>query len=332
MYYSGKPIIHNDFYIFKNAIITDIQTSDCNDTVNGFCTRVKNVEQCIDMCKSGKCKNGYFISEKDGGICVPLIPTDQEFYYRLTDKNIHKELTNKNTFVFSTIQDTYPPDDTNILYYNDNFELQNLKTGDFMTINDDGNVNQYPMFSDTSKLSLQFIESKTNNVFTGNYKKIKNGDHVIINIPNTAMVLRKDPDSDRLIWKLRASFSNVPANVFEIYAINKNNNDTLTYDDDFYFKHQGSLVHFNSETKSMDIINLSLHNALEKSNIIFKLKPRIQMYTFDGQKCKKTSSKNGNIFRSPNCWGLNKKYTYINPQIKIIILILILISIIICCF
>lgn len=330
MYYSGKPIIHDDFYIFKNAILSDIETSDCNDTINGICTKVNNVNDCIDICKSGNCKNGYFISEKDGGICVPLISTEQEFYYRLRNKNIYKELLDKDTFVFSTIKDKYPPEDTNILYYNDNFTLQNLKTNLFMSINDDGNVTQQPFFSDISNLSLQFIESKGNNVFSGNYTKIKNGDYVIINIPQTAMVLRKDPDTDKLVWKLRASFSNIPANIFQIYAIDKNLNDILTYDDNFYFKHQGSLVFFNSETNSLDIINLSLKNALEKSNIIFKLKPKIQMYSYQGEKCEKTSSKN-NIFRSPNCWE-EKKNKNNNLFVKIILSILLLSIIIFCCF
>ena len=79
MSYNGNPTIKKDFYIFKDAIIDNIEISDCNDTVNGICKSTNNVDDCINICKNSNCKNGYFISEKKGGICVPLLDTDEEF-------------------------------------------------------------------------------------------------------------------------------------------------------------------------------------------------------------------------------------------------------------
>ena len=324
MSYNGNPTIKKDFYIFKDAIIDNIEISDCNDTVNGICKSTNNVDDCINICKNSNCKNGYFISEKKGGICVPLLDTDEEFYYRLRNKDIYPQLKDKTTYVFSNTKDKYPPQDTNILYYNDNIVIQNLNSALFLSINDDGNVTQQPNFSKDTSINIQFIRSSSNNIFSGNYTKIRNGDNIIINIPQTAMVLRKDLDTDMVVWKLRASFSNIPANTFQIFALNKKLGDILTYDDKFYFKYQGSIIIFDDTLKNLIISNLSLDNALEKSNFIFKINPKIQLYTLKNGICSKSSSNNINVFRSPNCWGNtdNNKNNPTNLYILIFVLII----------
>ena len=328
MSYNGNPTIKKDFYIFKDAIIDNIEISDCNDTINGICKKTDDIDECINICKNSNCKNGYFISEKKGGICVPLIKSQDEFYYRLRSKDIYPELKDKTTYVFSNTTDKYPPEDTNILYYNDNIVIQNLDTSLFLTINDDGSVTQQPNFSKDASLNVQFIQSSSNNIFSGNYTKIRNGDNIIINIPQTAMVLRKDLDTNMVVWKLRASFSNIPANTFQIFAINKKLGDILTYDDKFYFKYQGSLIIFDDTLKNLTISNLSLDNALEKSNFIFKIKPKIQLYTIKNGICLNSSSNNINVFRSPNCWGKTKK-TINNTNLYILIFILLILCIIV---
>jgi hypothetical protein len=325
MSYNGNPKVEKDFYIFKDAIINNIELSDCNDTVNGICIKTDTVQDCINICKNNNCKNGYFISEKKGGLCIPLIKTEEEFYYRIRNKDIYPELKDKTTYVFSNIKDKYPPEDTNILYYNDNVVIKNLNSNLFLSINDDGSITQQPNFSKEAMLNVQFIQSRNNNIFSGNYIKVKNGDDIIINIPQTAMVLRKDLDTDMVVWKLRASFSNIPANTFQIFALNKSLGDILTYDDNFYFKYQGNIIVFDDTLKNFKVSNLSLTNALQKSNFIFKLIPKIQFYSLKNGTCDKSSSNESTVYRNVNCWGkAEKKNDNINLYILAMVLLLML--------
>src|SRR3990167_5001108 len=129
-YKFSKPKKVNDWYIFPDTVLANINLSGCENTVNGVCHNTKNVEECIDICqKSGKCRFGYFIQTPDANFCAPLLHHEVGSvapYYRLRNKDIYPGTKNTRSFVFSDGK-KYPflPDMPNALFYADYFSVKN---------------------------------------------------------------------------------------------------------------------------------------------------------------------------------------------------------------
>lgn len=291
MYNIPKPTRYDNFYVFDNSTISNIHIADCNDTINGICETTNNVEECIEKCKNGNCSYGYFISPN---VCVPLNKTSSSIYYRLRNKDIYPELEDKESIVFSS--DSFPPND-NILYYRDNFVLENGKYK--IGLDDNGNINQYISFRTDISINLTFLPVK--NVID-DYVPIYDGADVVINIPNTGLVLKKDIDSS-IMWSLRASQFNSPSTVFQIFKKNKESK-YITYDDDIYFTYQGLLVLMNTDNLSLELKNISLENAIANNlNIYFKIKPKVVLYDCKNGCIETKSDTIKGFYRYPSCWN-----------------------------
>ena len=86
--------------IIKNVVLDNIEISDCNDTVNGYCADTQNLQDCMNICKNNDCKVGYFIKGENRNYCVPLVHHSQTItspYYRIMNKNNYEELRNKES-------------------------------------------------------------------------------------------------------------------------------------------------------------------------------------------------------------------------------------------
>lgn len=314
-FYNKKPYIHNKTWnVFENAIFSNLDFSDCNDTIDGICHHTKNLSDCIDLCK-GDCKSGYFIETPNKNYCVPLREHTAEQtspYYRLRNKNIYPVLKDMKTFVFSKYP--FPPNVPNALFYSDHFSLKNILKNMFLNISDNSDV----IFTNDDSGSLQFLPNQVARNYVENYVFIKCGDEVVINIPHTALVLNEN--SNTISWSMRAATINVSSDIFQIYSPDKKIGEVLDYNDKFYFTFQSQPVLYDSELNILTITNKNIQNLFDsKANIFFELVPKIQVNYCENNECKQISLdktirngltatyKNFPVERSPTCWGLCKK-------------------------
>jgi len=310
MYVFNNPWTYkNDWYVFPDTVLSHIDLSDCNNSINGTCQTVKTLSECINKCESNiACKNGYYIETPDKkNICVPLLDRGVSPHYRIRHKNYYSETKNLKPYIFAKKTYPYPPDDPNTIYYSDHFIMENngkslskIATGD--TYDDVDFIDDY--------VSIQFLPSDITNDFIENYIMVKNGDQVTINIPSTSFVLRQKEDTNDILWSVRASSSFVQNNTFQVFSANssKKLGEALNYSESFYITMQGKPIFYDKETKK-----LVINSEGEKS--IFKLIPRVEVSYCDGNRCRKillsetqmdgfkARYKNQKVYRSPMCWN-----------------------------
>lgn len=316
-YEFDPPVVYNDWYVFPDSILSHLELNDCESSVDGVCHQTKNVQECIDLCKNGYpafCDMGYFIQNKDQNICLPINrPTDILIneYYRLRNKNIYPELQDATTAVFFNKHIyPFPPDKPNVLFYTDHFVMKNISTDKTIP---------------KTEANIQFLSAGIIRNKTENYIYVRNGDELVINIPLSALILRKKDNDSGVVWVQRISSSYDPVNTFQINTFPpKPIGSTLNYDDTFYFTYQGYPLAYDQYDKAV-ILPVSIDNALSeeetKNRVLFKLIPKIQVYYCDNGKCnsiplEKTDRRddsakfNGNfVSRSPVCWGICENTT-----------------------
>lgn len=315
--------VYKDWNMFDDKILNYAHLNDCNDTIHGVCESTETVEECIDMCENSieqNCDRGYFISSKEGNICVPLrsyIYGETYPYYRLVNKNSYEELKNVNTTYFIRNTHPFPPYVANLMFYQDHFILRNVNTGAQIALSDDNQVE----FSNKDGMVLQFLPVESARTFLEKYIVINNEDKVVINIPTTSMILRKEGNYDDLVWSMKASIYWDPQNLFVIHSIkNIKKGEPLNYDDKFYFTYAGQLVVYDETQKILKTINKSVKEALQDNdNILFDLSPRVEVFYCENEECKSvdlskcerigsTATYNGiKVDRNSECWELCKK-------------------------
>jgi len=291
--------MEKDWYIFKDAILSGIDTSDCNDTVQGFCQRADTYQECLDICKGyPQCYYGYYVETPDGdNICVPLKAREQKTYpYRLRHKSYYPILDSMKTYVFLTDKYPYPPQIPNALFYGDTF---------FASIGKNPIGLTRKGINFTSNIDMQFLPSKISRSEVENYVTIKDGDEVIVSIPKTSYVLKETKDGV-LDWQQQASLLSIPENIFIIHSKDKT---SMNYSGQFYLEYKGKTVVFKDGSLRTS------ENIEQEDAMFFSLTPKVQAYYCDGE-CKsvsldKTEMKGENaffkglpVYRNPVCWNL----------------------------
>ena len=285
--------MNNDFYVFPNTTLSNVELSSCADTISGICPPVKNLQECINICSSNPlCKNGYYTNNK----CVPLKDYDGvPIYPRMIQGN--------NSYVFSKKSDIFLPIDVNTIFYGDNFMLKNFSKKLA------SNKNSKIFFSDNGT-ELQMFPSTITEKILRNSIPILNGDKITINIPNTTFVFSLKDNSTEIIWDTTASSVEADYNTFQIFSSNpeKKIGDKLNYDDSFFFTFHGQTL-----TYINDILGLSSLLSLENS--LFTLIPFETVFycsnSCESIKLFQTEMKEFNafyngksVYRNPNCWNL----------------------------
>jgi len=318
----GSPHTYKDWYIFPDTTLDNIRLDDCPSSVTGTCENTKTIEECIQICQDNQpCFAGYFIETPDQkNICVPIrkISGGPSIgpYYRLRNKNMYKELQGLKSSVFTSQIYKYPPDHGNNIFYTDKFVLTNLSAGKSIGLSDRRGV------TDTltnTPVYIQFLPKEIFRSYITQYLIVKNGDEVIINIPNTAYILKDNPEG--ISWVLRLSSLEEPNNTFRVFSTDKNKKigDLLNYQDILYFTSQDRQVVF--DKNSGDLITATNNNP-EASSMYFKPTPKIRVYYCESGQCKnvmleqtdmdqeKARYKGLPVSRSPSCWGCHKKKKY----------------------
>lgn len=310
-----KPQNYKKWYIFPNTTLSNLELDDCNDTVHGFCENTKNLTDCIQICEDNKdqCQGGYFIEAPDRNYCVPLKTNTRDPsypYYRFRDKNIYPQLKNLKSTTFITNDYEYPPKVVNQVFYLDNALFKNPDTGLQLGISKN---NRDVILSKADYHNIQLVPTIAVMSNIQNYIPVLNGDLVVINIPNTALILKNSQDG--IQWAMRSDFSN-PDNIFAMYAkgVDQKNNRPLNYTDQFYFVNKSFGV-LSIDGNMLKLVNRSISDIANK-DVYFKLEPNVEVYYCENNTCKsidlsKTEMKkdqafynNSPVYRNPFCWGI----------------------------
>jgi hypothetical protein len=334
-YIFKKPRKYDDWYIFDDAIYSDIELADCNDSISGVCTYTKTFEECLNTCKN-KCDFGYFIQTPDNrNFCVPLKKVGEgiDYYHRIKNKSYYPILKNMKTHVFSTTVQPFPSKIPNAVFYTDYFYLKNISSNKNISKSEDDNtISEQVVLSSSDHISLQFLPKEIFRTQVEQYIPVKNGDEIIINIPNSSLILRKQ-DDNTVSWLFRATTAYVPKNTFIINCKDKNVGEIINFDDEIYLSSDDNVLVYDNNQLSLQPKNQT------NPNIMFKMIPKIFVYYCDGSKCNKIeltdTQTSGNIatykgnpvYRQPNCWGIcnndtsNNSPTYHFPVIMLSIVL-----------
>lgn len=336
----GKPYMHNNWYIFPETTLNNLQLDDCVSSVTGKCENTNTVEDCVKICeKSQNCFAGYFINTPDNkNICVPINklkggPSIGP-YYRLRNQNIYPELDGMKSYVFTSGEYKFPPEHANCIFYMDKFVLSSVLGGKSIgTANGDKNI----ILSD-NPVFIQFLPEEVQRSYVSQYLIVKNGDIVSISIPNTSYLLRNA--GDNISWVMRLTSLEASDSEFRVFTTNKNKKigDFLDYGDDLYFTNQNQVVIYDA---SSGLLRVSSQNEDEKS-MAFKITPKVNVYYCD-KECKSVLLENTQmegtkatyngiiITRNPFCWGKcdNNKHAKLwlisIPIILVFVVVLVLI-------
>lgn len=328
VYELDKPWLYkNRWRVFPHTTMSHLNLNDCNDTIGGVCRHTDDVEQCIDLCANDPdslCTGGYFIRTpaQHNNLCVPLRDyTEQETvpYYRMRRKSFYPEMNNVDSTFFLLNEGSFPPDMANTLFYMDNLIMQNVETGLVLGKSIDGTLSKDVNFVKQDPLHVQFLPLEDMRSGVENYVPIKNGSKVAINIPHTALILRKNNADDRLVWLMRAVVVSEPNNTFTIFSTdpNKKLGDNLNYGENFYLKYHNMIVRYNNSLRLLEVSEENYKDAVKNNySVRFKFIPQVQGSYCDEGKCKSVSLdhsqckeekcryKGSMVSRNPSCWGM----------------------------
>lgn len=342
-----KPIKKGNWLIWHDTAFDIMDNIDCNDTVSGVCLTNKSLDQCIDECKNS-CGAGYHISMPDKtSICVPVrtdIHPNLNPVYRLRRKEQISELKNiKISSFINTDFFSFPPENSNLIFYNDIVVLKNNKTNlSLSTKNIEDNTKGIYM-KNNAEDSITIVSSKISASNIINYQPILYGDKIQISIPGTNLLAKQKKYGTRLIWKTTDKF--LSDTFFTIIPVSdKKLGDPISYNDKFKIQYSDiSLVTLN-DNNYLELI----YSKSDENNTLFKFESKMIGYYCDNNICKsvpinKIKSQHQDKFgtykgipvrRIPGCWGLcsnniqysNKNTNKINWTIIVIVIIILIIT------
>lgn len=330
-YTFSKPYILNNWYIFPDSTLEDITINDCVNSSTGKCEKTNTLEQCLQLCqKDDNCTSGYFIETPDKeNICVPIhnVSQDYESYVKLLhnirNKNIFPILKNMKTYVFTNTEYTFPPDNLNNILYIDNVIIENIKTKKTIGLDQKDNLNI--MLNEPVYVRLLPWDTGKNPLM------VRNGDEIIIVIPNSTYVLRVADGS--LNWTTSILSNNTDDSKLRIFSTDKNKKigDFLSYKDKIYFTHEMNPIIYDKDTDSLVIQSMNIENAISSHrNLEFKISPKVVAYYCKEKKCipiEIDTEKDVSLYRSPACWNLCEEKTRRKSKIFLYIIIVIILLI-----
>ena len=123
---TNKPVLYKDNWILWEHIKPYIfDFARCNDSIYGYCVKVKDLDECIEKSVDGI---GWYTEFKNEKLCNPV-----RYSTRLSDININRVINNleivhrdneyikdtKTTLFTNTDKFKYPPNDVNKVFYTD---------------------------------------------------------------------------------------------------------------------------------------------------------------------------------------------------------------------
>src|SRR5690606_15343700 len=129
----------------------------------------------------------------------------------------------------------------------------------------------------TDPIFIQFLPKEVTRSLD-QYLIVKNGDEVVLNIPQTGYVL-KDVGG-KVSWVLELNNSN---NAFRIFTNAKGIGEILDYQDTIFLTFGNNSISYNQ-----DFEKLEMSSKGSDQNSLFKITPKIRVYYCDGTSCAST--------------------------------------------
>jgi hypothetical protein len=324
----NPPIDYGDWYVFPNSSLVNLKTNDCISSATGKCEQTDTLEECIKLCAENKnCGKGYYIETPDKkNICVPTALPKGTLsigpYFRIINKNAYPELQNLKSTVFVSKRYKFPPDHANSIFYTDKFTMTSLFNNMNIGIEKGGKL---VLENQPQKTTfIQFLPKQILRSYISKYLLVNCGDDVVLNIPNTAYILKKD-EQNIINWQLALSGLDESGLTFQVRALNKKIGEPLDYEDSIYLTDKSLVLIFDETDNQYKLSNINPENQTPNRNkFLFKLSPHIQCYYCEDKECKKIELdkterqgekaryKNIPVSRHPFCWGAcqsRDKYT-----------------------
>ena len=307
----------NNWLFFPNSIISDLEVTDCNDTVDGICYENIDLDECLEICQNDSdCDAGYFISNGNFSICAPIktsVHPELNPAIRLQHKKEQPTLENMDVVTFiNTKKYPFPPNTANAVLYEDLFILENIKSKKQIQLPtlDSSNVS----LKEGEGINLQLLPYRDTTQKIQSYIPVKYGSSVVVNVPGTNLILSRNNSS--LNWLSRVLTVPQIDNTFKIHSVKNSDNSLMYYGDTIYITYQDIyLVVYNDIIDKLELVHSSYSNKL---NSQFKLIPRMEVFYCEDNNCKsvslsqakidgvKAQYKKSIVTRNPSCWGICK--------------------------
>lgn len=304
------PWRYGKWLIWPRTILSHIEISDCNDTIEGICYKGKTIYDCMNACPENTCGAGTYVKFRSGkSICAPLrtiihpnlSPTYQlknQTYYGLDPKKVDVSVF-INTEIFP-----FPPKLSKVVFYGEILSVTDKKTDKVMDTKKIIEKGEGPCIFDKSGVSTISLLPlfRTDNPLTHN-RPVLYGDRCMITISSTSYVLR--PKDNRLYWEASLDAENTISNAFNFRPLSdeKNMGDFIEYTDDMLLDYRGlGIVSVNEDG------DLYLSRKSDDVNrIVFNLVSRMNGYYCDNGICKTIPIKDASdkeIYNHRLCWNL----------------------------
>ncbi len=203
------PWKHGKWLIWPETTLSDIQISDCNDTVEGICYRDTTLEQCLERCPADNCGAGVYVKFKNGkSICNPIVTGFHPKLtplYRIKNQslyNLDPNLVEMSVFVNTNLF-PFPPNYANTVFYGDLLAMEDAKDGrtlDTSTIIEDGPGPCILKKGATSVINLQPLFRTVNPLVHD--RPLAYGDKLILTIAGTSFTMQMNQGGiNPLVWK-----------------------------------------------------------------------------------------------------------------------------------
>jgi len=198
-----------DWLVFPDTTYTKLDILDCDDTTRGLCIEDMSINQCIDECKkfSKYCTFGYYVKTRGGkSLCAPLrtieIYPDLNPVSIIANKDTYPEFVNAEVSTFMNAKvHPFPRNQSNTVFYRDIMNLYNVETNTSVDTNSDSlKHGSNILFTKGDSLNVTFFPKDRNTINIAPYVPIMYGDHVSINVANSALVMKKDETTEDIRW------------------------------------------------------------------------------------------------------------------------------------
>jgi len=311
---------NNKWYIWNDKILDNLEFSDCNNSIKGYCTKNKTTKECIDSCKGNDCSYGYNVtlSNKER-ICANIANKGNNTnpIYRLVPKDSIDGLKNVkiDTFINKDVF-PYPPNNGLKVFFQDLCNLENVKTSKVLDLNnlinkDYGVSNTKITLSKKCKHELQIIPDKPK-PFLSDSTIVTFGETISLNLPSSILFMKALSDSI-LYWSSASISYNNEAYVLVLESLTKKDGEQINYGDEFLIKVLDCYVVYDEINNLLELTNFNKEKAIN-NNGVFRLKTNRKGYYCEDNICKNDSIHNlsqsdKKIYRNKDCWNLCKKPT-----------------------
>ena len=329
MYHINSPTMDGSWAIFKDVSFDPFKNPrGCSDTIQGICYKNLSLSDCMNSCKKdSRCNAGYFLQDDDTTYCLDLVTgssPDVNPSIDMRNKDDFPDTKDLSTYTFiNTKVFPYPPDDANIVRYNDIITLHNIETNFNLSTTDSSKG--YIVFEKNSQTKLKLLSQYPHQLI----HNIRYGELIGMALPETNLLLRQS----EYITHLFAWISIVSWRVFEedsLILIKANENETLPtnpydgkvgnyiqYGDKFHIMYnRTAFLGLDGENK-LGIFSVSKDDMISKQvPFTFQFIPKDNGYYCNVGKCNSISLdktvpngegrryKNQTIYRSPICFGV----------------------------